>query len=98
MTESSDIPPSSETGAEERPALAASPAAGALIAPAVKADLADRDDLAIVACLTGSSDDDAIFLPALDYCQIPSRIVREPGDLAAQLDEGAGLLLIAMRA
>ncbi len=94
MTESSDIPPSSETGAEERPALAASPAAGALIAPAVKADLADRDDLAIVACLTGSSDDDAIFLPALDYCQIPSRIVREPGDLAAQLDEGAGLLLI----
>src|SRR6056297_793057 len=94
MTESYDNPPPSAADAEKRAALAANLAEGAIVPPLVQPDLAGRDDLAIVACLTGASDDDAIFLPALDYCQIPSRIVRETGDLTAQLEDGAGLLLI----
>lgn len=103
MTESSEPP--KPPGSAERPspsatdadggeALAANRAEGAIISSIVEADLAGRDDLSIVACLTGASDDDAIFLPVLDYCQIPSRIVREPDDLTAQLDDGAGLLLV----
>jgi len=95
---SPDSPPPSAADAEQGAALAADLAAnlaeGTIVPSIVQPDLAGRDDLAIVACLTGASDDDAIFLPVLDYCQIPSRIVREPDDLTAQLDDGAGLLLI----
>ncbi len=103
MTESSESPKSlrspagpspSATDAEGGAALTANLAEGTIIPSIVQPDLAGRDDLAIVACLTGASDDDAVFLPVLDYCQIPSRIVREPDDLTAQLDDGAGLLLI----
>lgn len=99
---SPDSPPPSATDAEGGAALAANLTAdlaanlaeGTIIPSIVQPDLAGRDDLAIVACLTGASDDDAIFLPVLEYCQIPSRVVRDPADLTAELDDEAGLLLI----
>jgi PAS domain S-box-containing protein len=94
MTESSDDPRASATDADGRAALGAHLAESSLVPPVGQTDLEGRDDLAIVACLTDASDDDAIFLPALDYCQIPSRIVREPDGLTAQLEDGAGVLLL----
>lgn len=90
MGEPTDNPAPSAGEEEESAALAAKRADEAMR----QADLLGRDDLAIVVCLTGPSDDEAIFLPALEYCQIPSCIVREASELAPRLDAEAGVLLI----